>query len=222
MWLGGFHSDMEGGKALAVDAAAQAAGRAFVRFDYFGHGQSEGAFAAGTVSTWRDDALAVIDDLTDGPQILVGSSMGGWIALLCALARPERVAGLVLIAPAPDFTERLMWDGFSDAVRAEILETGQWMRPSEYDPDGYPITKALIEDGRQHRVLDKPIIPVTAPVRILQGMDDADVPWRHALETAEKLASDDVALTLVKGGDHRLSTDPDLARLIHTVMTLGV
>lgn len=217
LWLGGFNSDMGGTKALALDAWAEESGTPMVRFDYFGHGQSTGAFAQGTISQWKDDALAVIDALLPGPFVLVGSSMGGWIALLAALAQPERVKGLVLIAPAPDFTERLMWDQFSDEVRREIEQTGQWLRPSAYGDPPYPITKRLIDDGRQNLLLNAESIDITAPVRILQGMNDEEVPWRHALELCEKLTSKDIAMTLVKHGDHRLSSPDDLTRLIATV-----
>lgn len=147
VWLGGFKSDMEGSKALALEEWAQAVGHPTTRFDYFGHGESSGDFRKGTISRWRDDALVVLDEITTGPQILIGSSMGGWVTILAALARPERIAGIVLVAPAPDFTEDLMWAGFSDAVKAEIMNKGEWMQPSEYDFEPYPITRALIEDG---------------------------------------------------------------------------
>lgn len=219
LWLGGFHSDMTGTKALALDAWARRSGRACVRFDYFGHGESDGDFADGVISRWREDALAVLDALTDGPQILVGSSMGGWLAVLAALARPERVAGLVLIAPAPDFTQRLMWEQFPEDVRQTIAETGQWFRPSAYNDGPYPITRALIEDGRRHCVLEGPI-PIRAPVRILHGVADADVPWRLAEELMDRLESPDVTLMLVKDGDHRLSEPAHLALLTHTIATL--
>lgn len=221
VWLGGFHSDMGGTKALALDAWARAQGRSYVRFDYFGHGESAGAFEDGTISHWRDDALAVLDALTTGPQVLVGSSMGGWLALLAALARPQRVAGLVLIAPAPDFTQRLMWDVFADDVRAEIETTGRWMRPSAYGEDPYPVTRALIEDGRRHLLLDQPSLPIRVPVRILHGLEDADVPWTLAHTLMEKLESADVTLTLVKGGDHRLSEPAQLSLLTRTVAELA-
>ncbi len=220
VWLGGFHSDMTGTKALALDAWARRTGRACVRFDYFGHGESDGDFADGVISRWRDDALAVLDGLTEGPQILVGSSMGGWLALLAALARPERVAGLVLIAPAPDFTERLMWDQFPEDIRRAIRENGQWLRPSAYNDGPYPITRALIDDGRSQCVLGGPI-PIHAPVRILHGVADADVPWTLAQELMARLDSRDVTLTLVKDGDHRLSEPAQLALLTTTVASLS-
>ncbi|WP_150000044.1 alpha/beta hydrolase [Iodidimonas gelatinilytica] len=220
VFLGGFKSDMTGTKALALEAHCAKADRSFIRFDYMGHGASSGRFVDGTIGAWLKDSLAVIDQLTDGPQILVGSSMGGWLALLVALARPQRLHGLVLIAPAPDFTERLMWDGFSDAVKQQIMDTGFYEQPSDYSDDPYIITRALIEDGRNHLLLDKPI-PVTAPVRILQGCKDEDVPMGHALTLMDMLQSDDLNLCLSKSGDHRLSTPDDLARLMHAVDDLA-
>lgn len=211
VWLSGFKSDMQGSKVLALEAWAEANGRSFLAFDYSGHGQSEGRFEDGTVSAWREDSLAAFDALTRGPQVLVGSSLGGWLALLVALARPERVAGLVLVAPAPDFTEKLMWPEFSPAEQAEIMEEGVTLRPSDYG-DPYPITRALIEDGRQWQLLGAPIA-FNGPVRILQGMQDPDVPWTHAFRLVEAIASPDLAFTLVKDGDHRLSRLEDIARL---------
>ncbi len=214
VWLSGFKSDMSGTKVLALEAWAAEAGLGFLAFDYSGHGLSDGEFADGTVTTWRADTLAAIDALTDGPQILVGSSMGGWLALLAALARPERVAGLVLIAPAPDFTSKLMWPEFSPEAQSEILEHGVHMRPSEYG-DPYPITRALIEDGATWSLLDKPIA-FDGPVRILQGRKDPDVPWRHAFKLMNAITSDDILFTLLKDGDHRLSRQQDIERLIST------
>lgn len=212
VWLSGFRSDMAGGKAQAVSSWAWENGNGAVLFDYSGHGESEGRFEDGTISSWRKDTLAAIDTLSDGPVILVGSSMGGWMALLAALARPRRVKGLVLIAPAPDFTEKLMWAGLSQAQQDEVMTQGLTLRPSDYGtPD--PITKALIEDGRNWQILDAPIA-FDGPVRILQGMQDPDVPWTHALEINERLTSSDVVLTLIKDGDHRLSRAQDLARLL--------
>lgn len=219
VWLGGFKSDMTGTKARALADWAAAHGRALLRFDYFAHGASSGAFAEATVGRWLDDALAAFDQLTTGPQVLVGSSMGGWIALLVALARPERVKALTLIAPAPDFTEELMWKGFSDEVRAALLADGVYRRPSEYDDEPYEITMRLIEEGRAHLLLGQPI-PLTLPVRILQGMADPDVPWTHAMRLVEALASADVTIHLSKTGDHRLSTPGDIARLTRTIETL--
>lgn len=212
IWLSGYRSDMAGGKAQAVSSWAWENGNGAVLFDYSGHGESEGRFEDGTISAWREDALAAIDTLSDGPLILVGSSMGGWMALLAALARPERVKALVLIAPAPDFTEKLMWAGLTPEQQEEIMTRGVTLRPSDYGtPD--PITRALIEDGRGWQILDAPIA-FDGPVRILQGMEDPDVPWPHALEINERLTSSDVVLTLIKDGDHRLSRDQDVARLL--------
>ncbi len=211
VWLCGFKSDMNGGKALALEDWAEAGGCGALLFDYSGHGQSEGAFEAGTISAWREDALAAIDALTQGRLVLVGSSMGAWIALLAALARPERVKGMVLIAPAPDFTEKLMWPDFTPEQQAEIMDEGFTMRPSSYG-DPYPITRALIEDGRQWSLLDGEIA-FAGPVRILQGMQDADVPWGHALALASALTTTDLVLQLIKDGDHRLSRPEDIARL---------
>ena len=210
IWLGGFHSDMRGTKAAALDQWAAKNGRAFLRFDYFGHGKSSGDFRDGTISRWRDDALAVLDKLTQGPQVLVGSSMGAWIALLTAQARPERIAALLLIAPAPDFTERLMWARMPEEIRRQIEQKSEWLRPSIYDDGPYPITLRLIEDGRQHLLLDAPI-EIDCPVHIVQGMHDQDMPWSYAIELAERLSGNPV-VTLIKHGDHRLSTPADLAR----------
>ena len=214
VWMCGFKSDMTGTKVVRLEDWANQAGHGFLAFDYSGHGQSEGAFEDGTVSQWRADALAAIDVQTDGPLVLVGSSMGGWMALLSALARPERVKGLVLIAPAPDFTEKLMWPEFSPEAQAEIMETGQTLRPSDYD-EPYVITRALIEDGRQWQILDKPIA-FEGPVRILQGMEDADVPWTHAARLVDAMTATDLTITLIKDGDHRLSREQDIARLLDT------
>lgn len=214
VWLSGFRSDMGGSKAEALADWTKRSGRGFLRLDYSGHGWSEGAFEDGVISRWRDDALAVIDAQSEGPLVLIGSSMGGWIALLLAKARPERVHGLILIAPAPDFTLD-MWEELPPEARAQIEAQGRWDMPSEYGPEPTPITKALIEDGKRNLVLDKPV-PFAGPVRILQGMQDPDVPWRHALRVTEALESADVAVTLVKDGDHRLSRPQDIERLLAT------
>jgi hypothetical protein len=219
VWLSGFKSDMAGTKAQALAAWAEAQGRAATLFDYFGHGQSSGAFAAGTVSRWLGDTLAVLDEVTVGRQVLVGSSMGGWIATLAALARPERVAGMLLIAPAADFTEALIWTNAPNEVKRAILERGVWERPSAYDPDPYPITRGLIEDGRRHLILGG-AIDVRCPVRVLHGMADADVPWTHGMRLVERLASKDVVVQLVKHGDHRLSTPADIARMLAVLEAL--
>jgi pimeloyl-ACP methyl ester carboxylesterase len=212
LWLSGFKSEMTGTKAAAFDRWAERTGRGYTRFDYFGHGASSGEFRQGTVSRWREDAIAVLDTVTQGPQVLVGSSMGAWIALLLALARPQRVAAMLLIAPAPDFTEALIWARLPDEAKQQIEREGVWLRPSRYDPDPYPITRALIEDGRRHLLLGAPIA-IDAPIRIVHGMKDPDVPWTHALKLVERLEGPDVVLELIKHGDHRLSTPGDIARL---------
>jgi pimeloyl-ACP methyl ester carboxylesterase len=225
-WLGGFKSDMRGTKAEALNSHAAKSGRACVRFDYWGHGESGGRFEDGTISSWLEDAVAVFASEAKGPQIVVGSSMGGWIALLLARAlakqpaREANLAGLVLIAPAPDFTEALMWAEFSPEVKREIDQNGIWQRPSAYGEDPYPITRALIEDGRKHLLLNKPI-ELGCPVRILQGVKDPDVPFGHAMKLVSCLAQDDVVLTLIKDGDHRLSRPEDLERLMRTVDELA-
>lgn len=216
VWLGGFKSDMTGTKAEALAEWAAANGRAYVRFDYFGHGASTGDFGEGTITRWRDDAIAVLNELTAGDLVLVGSSMGGWIACLAALAAPKRVKALVLVAPAPDFTEKLMTPEIPPEGHAALAADGVWMRPSAYG-DPYPITRALLEDGARWSILGGEPIPIQVPVRILQGGDDPDVPWRHALELAHALKSDDVVFTLVKDGDHRLSRPQDIARLVAAV-----
>lgn len=217
VWLGGFRSDMAGTKAQALADWAQAHGRAYLRFDYLGHGESSGNFQVkGTITRWREDALAVLDNLTDGPLLLVGSSMGGWIASLVAMVRPERVAAMVLIAPAPDFTERLMTPEIPPEGHAALKADGVWMRPSDYG-DPYPITRNLLADGARWSILGSEPVPIEAPVRILQGGADPDVPWRHALELAQAIKGEDVVFALIKDGDHRLSRPQDIARLIAAV-----
>jgi pimeloyl-ACP methyl ester carboxylesterase len=213
LWLGGFRSDMGGTKALAIDAFAAERGLAATRFDYSGHGASGGDFAAGTISRWFEEGLAVFDQ-TSGPQVVVGSSMGGWIALLLAEARREagRVAGLVLIAPAWDMTRALMFDRWSKKARKQFEATGVHLEPSEYSAEPYPIARALIQDGDRHLIAGR-LVDVGCPVHILQGRSDREVPWQHGAALVSRLASDDVVLTLVKDGDHRLSRDEDLARL---------
>ena len=219
VFLGGFMSDMTGTKARRLDAFCAARGQAYLRFDYFGHGASSGDFAVATVGRWKDDALAALDQLTDGPQILVGSSLGGWLMLLTALARPGRVAGLVGIAAAPDATEDLMWARFPPDLRDVLMREGAARLPSEYSPDGYLFTRKLIEEGRDHLLMRGPIA-LDCPVRLLHGMKDADVPWQTSVALAEKLRGRDVRITLVKDGDHRLSTESDLALLTHAIGTL--
>jgi pimeloyl-ACP methyl ester carboxylesterase len=214
LWLGGFHSDMHGTKAEAVADWAARRGRASLRFDYFGHGQSSGDFRDGTISRWRDNALAVLDRLANGPQILVASSMGGWIAMLLARLRPERIAGLLLLAPAADFTEVLMWQHMPEEVRRQVVEQGSWLHQPEND-EPYPITRALIEDGRNNLVLNSTLEPAY-PVRILHGMADTDVPWQHGLKLAETIKGD-VSFTLVQQATHRLSRPSDLKLIERTL-----
>ena len=226
-WLGGFKSDMRGHKAQALDAWAQTHGRALTRFDYSGHGESGGSFTDGTIGRWLEESLAVFTACCAGPQVLIGSSMGGWMGLLLVreLARrgppaaaqlAAHVAALVLIAPAVDFTQALMWQRFSPEIRRQIEVTGAWERPSRYGEEPYPITRALIEEGRAHLMLDG-MIETGCPVRILQGVADPDVPWQHAVDLTARLAQDDVVLTLVKDGDHRLSRPEDLERMLAAV-----
>jgi pimeloyl-ACP methyl ester carboxylesterase len=221
-WLGGFKSDMQGTKAAALARFAAERERALVRFDYSGHGESQGEFVDGTIGRWLDESLAVFSSFCRGPQVVIGSSMGGWLALLLAreLRRLEApaasIAAMVLIAPAVDFTEALMWKNFSPAIRQEIERKGAWLRPSQYGNGPYPVTRALIEDGRRHLLLGG-LIETGCPVRILQGVEDPDVPWGHAVELVSRLAQDDVVLTLVKDGDHRLSRPEDIERLLAAV-----
>jgi pimeloyl-ACP methyl ester carboxylesterase len=224
-WLGGFNSDMRGTKALALDQWAAGCGRGCVRFDYSGHGESGGAFADGTIGRWLEESIAVFEQFCAGPQVVIGSSMGGWMALLLARELAQRgrsgasLAGLVLIAPAPDFTEALMWNRFSPEVRQEIETRGVWLRPSLYG-EPYPITRALIEEGRNHLLLGG-AIGVGCPVRILQGAQDPDVPWRHAFALTHRLPADDVVLTMIQDGDHRLSRPQDIARILAAVAEIG-
>ncbi len=215
VFLPGYMSDMEGSKAVALDGWARVQGRAMLRLDYAGNGASEGRFEDGTLATWRDDALLLIDSLTAGPLLLVGSSMGGWLALLIALARRERVAGLVGIAAAPDFTD---W-GFTDADKALLMTEGRIVEPTPYGDAPYVTTRAFWESGQALRLLDEPIA-IDCPVRLLQGQADPDVPWQTALRIAERLRSSDVQTLLIKDGDHRLSRDGDIALLIRTVASL--
>ncbi len=219
IYLGGFRSDMTGDKAVRLESFSQARGQAFLRFDYQGHGASSGAFTDGTIGRWTQDALAALDQLTEGPQILVGSSMGGWIMLLAALARPERVHALLGIAAAPDFTERLIFARLDDDVQRRLTTDGVIEMPNAYDELPYQITMGLIEDGRDHMLLGKPIA-LDCPVRLLHGMKDEDVPWQTALEITERLSATDVAITLVKNGSHRLSEPADLDRLCQVLGSL--
>jgi pimeloyl-ACP methyl ester carboxylesterase len=224
-WLGGFKSDMQGTKAVALDAWAAEHGRSCVRFDYSGHGESGGDFADGTIGRWLEESVAVFEQFCVGPQVVIGSSMGGWMALLLAREFARRpasrasLAGLVLIAPAPDFTEELMWKGFSPEVRHQIETTGLWLRPSEYG-DPYPITRNLIEEGRKHLLLES-AIEIGCPVHILQGAQDPDVPWKHAFALVHRLPADDVVLTMIQDGDHRLSRPQDIARILAAIAEMG-
>jgi pimeloyl-ACP methyl ester carboxylesterase len=227
-WLGGFKSDMGGTKAAALDAWAARENRACLRFDYSGHGESGGAFTAGTIGRWLEESLAVFDRFCHGPQIVIGSSMGGWIALLLARVLAGRamaegatsLKGLVLIAPAADFTEELMWKRMPADVKERLAREGVWLRPSAYDEAPYPITMRLIEEGRNHLILGGSI-RTGCPVRILQGVQDPDVPWSHAVALAARLPADDVTLTLIQDGDHRLSRPQDIDRLIAAIKEFG-
>ena len=223
-WLGGFKSDMRGSKAEVLAGHARIADRSFVRFDYSGHGESGGEFADGTISDWLNQAQAVFTGCAKGPRVLIGSSMGGWIAMLLArrlieAGNADRLGGLILIAPAADMTKDLMWDKYGEDFRDEVMRLGRYERPSEYSDDPYVITKALIQDGERHLLLDQGL-QVSCPVRILQGEDDPDVPWQHALTTYHALAGDDVAFNLIKHGDHRLSSEINLDLLAHTAEAL--
>lgn len=220
VFLSGFASDMTGTKSVALEAWARERRQALLRFDYAGHGQSSGAFRDGTIGRWTEDALAALDRLTQGPQILVGSSMGGWIMLLVALARPDRIAGLVGIAAAPDFTEDLMWAQMQELTRTRLMTEGVILQPSQYQDAPMEISRALIEDGRGHLLLRGPI-DVRCPVRLLHGMSDPDVPWATSTRLAERLTGADVTVTLIKDGDHRLSREEDLRRLYAAIDELS-
>ena len=219
LFLGGFMSDMTGTKATHFEEHCVRRGLAYTRFDYSGHGQSSGKFADGTIGQWSRDAVSILDHVATGPQILVGSSMGGWISLLAALARPERIKGLIGVAAAPDFTEDLMWAQFSDAQKQTIEEKGALIEPTDYGDDPYTITRELIVEGRNHLLLRKPI-ELNIPVRLVQGMQDPDVPWQTALKLAETLTSTDVEVQLIKSGDHRLSKPAELDAITHHIDVL--
>ncbi|MBP8072529.1 MAG: alpha/beta hydrolase [Brevundimonas sp.] len=219
VWIGGFRSDMEGTKAVALDAAARERGWDYVRYDHFAHGKSSGDWRKATIGRWREDAICMIDSLK-GPVVLVGSSMGGWVALLAALARPGRMAGLVLINPAQDFTERLMWPGLADHERQTILRDGEIVIVEEGFGE-YVLTLGMFEEGRDWLLLGAPL-RIAAPVHILQGRADDVVPWRHSTALVERLTGGDVRLDLIEGGDHRLSTPDDLERLIEAVERMRV
>lgn len=212
IWCGGLKSDMEGGKATTLHDWADGRGSSYLRFDYFGHGESEGRFRDGTISQWTRDTLHMIDNHTTGPQVIIGSSMGAWTSLRAAMASPERVKALVLIAPAPDFTEKLMWARFEEKIRAQIMEEGLYLEPSDYG-EPYEISRELIVDGRACQIMDAPI-PFNGPVRILQGAEDIPVPPEHSRKLFDLIESEDITYTLVKGGDHSLSREDDLRRLM--------
>ena len=217
----GFMSDMEGTKALTLEKYCAEQGQAYVRFDYSGHGKSSGDFTDGTIGDWRDDALAIIDQLTEGDLVLVGSSMGGWIGLLCAVARKDRVKGFIGLAAAPDFTRELCWDRYSDEVKATLEKDGIYYEPCDYDDgDPYPMTLKLLREGNDHLLLNRDI-DLDCPVRLIQGLRDPDVPPDTARRICDRLTGDDVVITYIKGGDHRLSTGADLKRLCQQVKELS-
>jgi len=220
IFLSGFKSDMRGSKATALAEFCRARGQAFLCFDYFAHGETGGDFAEGTIGRWRDDAIAALDALSEGPQILVGSSMGGWLMLLAALARPERIHGLIGIAAAPDFTEDLIFETLSPPEQAKLQSDGRLEQASAYSDDPYVITWKLIDEARQHLLL-RQAIALDCPVRLLQGMADPDVPFAVALRLRQRLTSSDVQLRLIKDGDHRLSRPQDLALLFDEVTALS-
>ena len=213
LFLGGFRSDMTGTKANALAAHCRTKGQPFLRFDYFGHGASSGDFRQGTIGRWLADALAVLDRLTERPQILVGSSMGGWIALLVASARPERVAALIGVAPAPDFTEDLIWNRLGPEERRQLAARGELVHPSAYEEEPIPYTRKLVEEGRGHLLLRGPI-GIRCPVHLFHGMKDPDVPYETSLRLSRRLTGTEVVVELVEDGDHRLSREQDLARLM--------
>jgi len=218
IFMSGFMSDMNGSKALALEQHCQERGLAFLRFDYMGHGNSSGNFTDGTIGLWAQNALTAFDELTEGPQIIIGSSMGGWMMILTAVSRPERVAGLVGIAAAPDFTEDLLPKQLTEIQLSKIQEDGFVVIPSEYEIP-YTITKKLLDDGTQHLVLRNEI-PLDCPVRLLHGLEDTSVPWKTALKIQNMVRSKDVEVTLIKNGNHRLSREEDLEKLKKTVMEI--
>ncbi|MEM9988537.1 MAG: alpha/beta hydrolase [Pseudomonadota bacterium] len=216
LWLGGYASDMRGTKAEAIDAHARARGLPYCRFDYSGHGESDGDFEDGTISRWAEDARHILTTQTKGPQILIGSSMGAWIAGLLARQHPERLAGLILIAPAPDFATELTPHQWPQDQWATLQKEGRIAIPSEFDDSEMVYTKAMFDDGAKNKVFDQPL-SVPSPVRVLTGMKDDVVPWQHAVRYAEHIDSPDVTVTLAKEGDHRLSSPDDLTRLMATI-----
>ncbi len=219
IWCGGLKSDMEGGKAIHLHDWAIEQGQSYIRFDYFGHGVSSGEFRDGTVSRWSSDVVQVIDELAEGNVILVGSSMGGWASLLAALKRPDRVMGLLLIAPAPDFTQKLTWEDWTDEQRETLRRDSIVFVPSDYD-EPYEYSRILMEDGKANQILDAPI-NFEGPVRILQGAADSVVPWEYSRRIVDVITSEDVEYTLVKNGDHSLSSPTDLERLVRAAKELS-
>ena len=219
IFCNGFKSDMTGRKARALETWCSNVEHQFTRFDYQGHGESSGQFEEGTIGLWKTDALAVLDNLSIGKQILVGSSMGGWIAFLLAISRPKVVTALVGIAAAVDFTESLLWPRLREQERTQIMEDGIYYRPSVYDDGPYPITRTLIEDAKKHLILSGPIA-FNGPVRLLHGMLDDAVPWEHTLKIADAITTKDVEIILIKDGEHRLSRESDLERLISVMQDL--
>ena len=220
IFMGGFMSDMSSSKALTLETWCRQQDRAYVRFDYLGHGASSGRFEDGSIGRWSEDAIAVLDQLTEGPQILIGSSMGAWIMLLSALARPQRVAGLIGVAAAPDFTEDRLWPGLDEATRTQLLTKGVILQPSDYSDTPYAISLALIQEARRHLLL-RDVLPLSCPVRLLHGMNDADIPWETSIRLSRQLAGSDVRITLIKDGEHRLSRPQDLALLTRTLAELS-
>lgn len=219
IFCGGFMSDMESAKAIAAENFCREQGHAFIRFDYSGHGQSSGDFAAGNINTWLQDALTIFDQLTEGPQIVIGSSMGGWVGTLLAMARQERVKGLIGVASAPDFTEELIWNRCTTNDKEKLQQEGVIYHRSSNFEMNYPITLQLVENSRPHLILQKEI-PLEIPVRLLHSMQDADVPWQYSVKLAEKIRSQNVRLCLLKDGDHRLMRDQDLQLLTNNLTEL--
>ncbi len=212
LFLGGFKSDMTGTKATFLESVCEERNQTYTRFDYFGHGSSSGVFTQGTIGQWLSDTLAIIDDVTKGPLILVGSSMGAWLMVLAALVRPERIKALVGIAAAPDFTEELIWATLNESQRKDFMRQGIIQTPSQYEQQGFPITLQLIEEGREHLVLPK-ALDIHCPVHLIHGSADQDVPWTFSYRLAQCIKSPEVTLTLIKNGDHRLNSPFALRRL---------
>lgn len=215
LFCNGFRSNMHSRKAASIERWCRSREHQFTRFDYRGHGESEGVFRELTIGDWLKDTLTILDSVTNGPQLLVGSSMGGWISFLAARAQPRKVAGIIAVAPAVDMTEHAL-SNLSTKAKNELSKTGVWMRPSNYDPEGYPITRKLLEEGRSHLLLPGPI-EFFGPVRILHGMEDKAVPWELSLKIAEALTSNDVKINLIKNGDHRLSQTCEISRLLSAI-----